>query len=115
MTTTPHTSTDLNVLWQNLADALNALVNTGQFPAFHNLNGPYNNWQHQPYVIVGSRSDAPWVVFDLATREFTVSSRERTLARQHTLEGTPDETVSREQALDGLPADWQRAARRVID
>lgn len=40
------TSTD--VLWQNLADALNALADTGYIPHFHNLYGPYNDWRHQP-------------------------------------------------------------------
>ncbi|MER6432155.1 hypothetical protein ABT272_31205 [Streptomyces sp900105245] len=62
------------MLWQNLADALNALVNAGQSPHFHNLYGTGNDWQHQPYA-TGSRTDAPWVVLDLATRRFTVSSR----------------------------------------
>jgi hypothetical protein len=114
VTTTPHTSTDINVLWQNLADALNALIDAGQVPYFHDLYGSRNDWRHQPYA-TGSYANAPWVVLDLATRKFTVSSRERTLTRQHTLEGTPDEPIGREQALDGLPADWQRAARRVID
>ncbi|MFE1785283.1 hypothetical protein ACFW9F_22600 [Streptomyces sp. NPDC059506] len=81
MTTT--TSTDAGALWQNLADALNALIAAGQFPDFHNLYGPHNHWQHQPYASTPTRADAPWVVFDLTTRQFTVSTRERTLGGEH--------------------------------
>jgi hypothetical protein len=83
VSTTPDTTpSGSDVLWQNLTDALNALVSAGQFPAFHNLYGPYNNWLHQPYVTTGAHAYAPWVVFDLTTRQFTVSSRERTLSRE---------------------------------
>lgn len=45
-TTGPTTGPD--VLWQNLADALNALIDARQFPGFHNLYGARNNWQYQP-------------------------------------------------------------------
>ncbi|MFI6278036.1 hypothetical protein [Streptomyces sp. NPDC050988] len=84
MTTAPNTTaTGTDVLWQNLTDALNALIDSGQFPAFHNLNGPYNNWQHQPYATDDAHADAPWVVFDLTARQFTVSSRERTRSGEH--------------------------------
>lgn len=77
------TSTGADPLWQNLADALNALIAAGRFPHFHNLYGPVNNWQYQPYVTADAYAHAPWVVFDLATEEFTVSSRERTLNGEH--------------------------------
>lgn len=70
-------------LWQNLADALNALVDAGLFPDFHNLKGSRNRRKHQPYVSDDARPDAPWVVFDLTARRFTVSSRERTLSGEH--------------------------------
>ncbi|MFE4304809.1 hypothetical protein ACFRR6_01835 [Streptomyces sp. NPDC056891] len=83
MTTTPRISTakgttDTDLLWQNLAAALNALIDAGQFPQFHNLYGTRNNWQHQPYASTAAHADSPWVVFDLSVRQFTVSSRERT-------------------------------------
>ncbi|MFF7115438.1 hypothetical protein ACFY91_24445 [Streptomyces albogriseolus] len=81
MTTT--TSTDAGALWQNLADALNSLITAGQFPDFHDLYGPRNHWQHQPFVCTPARADAPWVVFDLPTRQFTVSTRERTRSGEH--------------------------------
>ncbi|HLU97242.1 MAG TPA: hypothetical protein VKZ89_10415 [Thermobifida alba] len=81
--TTTGTGAGTDLLWQNLADALNALIAAGQFPDLHNLYGPLNDWQHQPYV-TAARADAPWVVFDLSTRQFTVSSRERTLSGEHT-------------------------------
>lgn len=80
--TTP-TSTDTSALWQNLADALNALIAASLFPDFHNLYGTRNDWQHQPFVSSGAHADAPWVVFDLSTRQFTVSSRERTHSGEH--------------------------------
>ncbi|MCX4826314.1 hypothetical protein OG883_45870 [Streptomyces sp. NBC_01142] len=82
MATTPST-TDTGALWQNLADALNALIDARQFPDFHDLYGARNNWQHQPIASTAARSDAPWVVFDLSTRQFTVSSRERVLNGEH--------------------------------
>ncbi|MFH0245910.1 hypothetical protein ACGRHY_26645 [Streptomyces sp. HK10] len=80
--TTP-TSTDAVALWQNLADALNALIAAGQFPDFHDLYGSRNHWQPQPYASTPVHADASWVVFDLTTRQFTVSSRERTLGGEH--------------------------------
>ncbi|MFJ3658231.1 hypothetical protein ACIPPR_33605 [Streptomyces nigra] len=80
--TTP-TSTDHGALWQNLADALNALIAASLFPDFHNLYGTRNDWRHQPYVSSAAHADAPWVVFDLPTRQFTVSSRERTHSGEH--------------------------------
>jgi hypothetical protein len=89
MATTSHTTTGTatgtgtDPMWQNLADALNALINAGQFPDFHNLYGPINDWQFQPYATADAHADAPWVVFDLADRRFTVSSRERTLSGEH--------------------------------
>lgn len=86
MTCTPNTTTGTlgtGALWQNLADALNALVDAGQFPDFHNLKGSRNNQQYQPYAADDARPDAPWVVFDLTTRRFTVSSRGRTLSGEH--------------------------------
>ncbi|WP_225636764.1 hypothetical protein [Streptomyces solaniscabiei] len=83
MTTTQNaTATGTDPLWQNLTDALNALLDAGQFPAFHNLYGPHNHWHHQPYI-TGSHAHAPWVVLDLTARRFTVSSRERTLTGDH--------------------------------
>ncbi|MGW6145352.1 hypothetical protein [Streptomyces sp. NPDC055140] len=82
MATTP-TTTDTGDLWQNLADALNALIDARQFPHFHDLYGTRNNWQPQPYASTAARTDAPWVVFDLSTRQFTVSSRERALNGEH--------------------------------
>ncbi|MEU5242201.1 hypothetical protein ACH4UR_37365 [Streptomyces lydicus] len=81
MTTT--TSTDAGALWQNLADALNSLIAAGQFPDFHDLYGSRNHWQRQPYVSTPIHADAPWVVFDLTTRKFTVSTREQTLGGEH--------------------------------
>lgn len=81
-TDSPNPGTSTNVLWQNLTNALNALIDAGQIPEFHNLHGPYNNWQYQPYA-TGARADAPWVVRDLTTRRFTVTSRERTLSGEH--------------------------------
>ncbi|MEU5196048.1 hypothetical protein AB0G86_18660 [Streptomyces scabiei] len=83
MTATPDTSADGDVLWQNLSDALNALVDAGHFPDLHNLYGPLNDRQYQPYATDDSHADAPWVVFDLATRQFTVSSRERVRNGEH--------------------------------
>ncbi|WP_309317433.1 hypothetical protein [Streptomyces salinarius] len=70
-------------LWRNLADALNALVGTGLFPAFHDLYGTVNGWRRQPYASAPARADSPWVVFDLGTREFTVSTRGRVLSGEH--------------------------------
>jgi hypothetical protein len=75
-------ATTSDALWQNLADALNALATSGQFPAFHNLYGPHNKWQHQPYA-TSSHTDAPWVVYDLTTRTYTVTTRARTLNGEH--------------------------------
>ncbi|MFE0778062.1 hypothetical protein [Streptomyces sp. NPDC058861] len=70
-------------LWQDLTDALNALIAAGQFPNFRNLYGPGNDWQHQPYASTPFHTYAPWVVFDLSTRQFTLSTRERTLGGEH--------------------------------
>jgi hypothetical protein len=81
MTTTPATTPD--TLWQDLADALNALVAAGRFPAFHNLYGTNNDWQHQPYV-TSSHANAPRVVYDLTTGSYTVTTRARTLNGEHT-------------------------------
>lgn len=81
-TTVPATA-DAGVLWQNLADALNALIDARLFPDFHDLYGSRNDWQHQPYASAAARADAPWVVFDLSTRQFIVSSRERVLNGEH--------------------------------
>ncbi|MGX1886785.1 hypothetical protein [Streptomyces sp. NPDC055287] len=83
--TTTGTGTGIGTdpLWQNLADALNALIAAGRFPDFHDLYGTRNDWQHQPYATTASHADAPWVVFDLSARQFTVSSRERTLSGEH--------------------------------
>ncbi|MFM9452483.1 hypothetical protein [Streptomyces europaeiscabiei] len=81
MATTPNPAPD--TLWQNLTDALNALVAAGRFPAFHNLYGTDNNWQHQPYV-TSSHANAPRVVYDLTTGTYTVTTRERTLNGEHT-------------------------------
>ncbi len=86
MATTPHTTTGTDSadrLWQNLADALNALINARLFPAFHDLYGGRNDWQHQPYASTAVRGDAPWAIYDLSTRQFTVSSRERALDGEH--------------------------------
>jgi hypothetical protein len=77
------TSREAGALWQNLADALNSLITAGHFPDFHDLYGPRNHWRPQPYVSTPARADAPWVVFDLTTRQFTVSTRERTLSGEH--------------------------------
>ncbi|MFE5406814.1 hypothetical protein ACFQ9Z_37095 [Streptomyces sp. NPDC056580] len=71
-----------DVLWHNLTDALNALASAGQFPHFHNLYGPRNDWQHQPYI-TSAHPYAPWVLYDLATGKFTVSDRERALSGEH--------------------------------
>ncbi|MEU6421268.1 hypothetical protein [Streptomyces spiralis] len=40
----PATTASSDVPWQNLADALNALVDAGQFPHFHDLYGARNDW-----------------------------------------------------------------------
>ncbi|MGA5202767.1 hypothetical protein [Streptomyces variegatus] len=69
-------------LWQNLADALNALGAAGQFPAFHDLYGTVNGWRRQPYAST-ARADSPWVVLDLGTRQYTVSTRGRVLSGEH--------------------------------
>ncbi|MER5889695.1 hypothetical protein ABT160_38210 [Streptomyces sp. NPDC001941] len=74
---------DPAVLWQDLADALNALITAGHTPAFHNRYGSRNHWQHQPYLSTPLHSDAPWVVFDLARRSFVVSTRADTLRGTH--------------------------------
>ncbi|WP_445280235.1 hypothetical protein [Streptomyces sp. DSM 118148] len=71
-----------DVLWQHLTDALNALASAGQFPHFHNLYGPRNDWQRQPYI-TSAHAYTPWVVYDLATRKSTVSSRERVHSAEH--------------------------------
>lgn len=76
-TTKPDTA-----LWQNLADALNALADAGLHPDFHDRYGTRNNWQHQPYAS-SSHGNSPWVVFDLRERAYTVTTRERTLAGEH--------------------------------
>lgn len=57
MTTTPRP--DAVAAWQNLADALNALIAAGHTPAFHNLNGSANDWRHQPYVSTPSAPTPP--------------------------------------------------------
>ncbi|MFJ3182338.1 hypothetical protein ACIPJN_28655 [Streptomyces sp. NPDC086796] len=77
-TTTPDTA----ALWHNLADALNALAAAGLHPDFHDRYGTSNNWQHQPYAS-GNHGNSPWVVFDLRERQYTVTTRERTLAGEH--------------------------------
>lgn len=82
-TGTGTTGSGTDPLWQNLADALNDLIAAGLFPHFHDLYGTRNDWQHQPYASTAARAHAPWVVFDLSTRQFTVSSRERTLSGEH--------------------------------
>ncbi|KNE83296.1 hypothetical protein AB0B04_19010 [Streptomyces xinghaiensis] len=82
-TTTDTTCTGTDPLWQNLADALNALIAAGLFPHFHDLYGTRNDWRPQPYASTAARADAPWVVCDLSTRRFTVSSRERALSGEH--------------------------------
>ncbi|MBL1109869.1 hypothetical protein JK361_35765 [Streptomyces sp. 5-8] len=64
---TPYPGTT-DALWQNLTDALNALVEAGQFPDFHDVYGPYNDWQHQPYASAVSHAEAPWVVSELSAR-----------------------------------------------
>lgn len=79
-TTTP--KPDTAALWHNLAGALNALAAAGLHPDFHNRYGTGNNWQHQPYAS-SNHGDSPWVVFDLREREYTVTTRERTLAGEH--------------------------------
>jgi hypothetical protein len=81
MTATSNPASD--TLWQDLADALNALVAAGRFPAFHNLYGTDNDWQHQPYV-TSSHANAPRVVYDLTTGKYTVTTRARTLSGEHT-------------------------------
>ncbi|WP_328973311.1 hypothetical protein [Streptomyces sp. NBC_00239] len=73
---------DTATLWQNLADALNALVGAELHPDFHDRYGSGNNWQHQPYAS-GNHGNSPWVVFDLRERAYTVTTRERTLAGEH--------------------------------
>ncbi|MFD8900549.1 hypothetical protein [Streptomyces ardesiacus] len=83
-TTGTGTGSGTDPLWQNLADALNALIAAGLFPHFHDLYGTRNDWQHQPYASTAAHAHAPWVVFDLSTRQFTVSSREWTLSGEHT-------------------------------
>ncbi|MFD5475483.1 hypothetical protein [Streptomyces sp. NPDC127105] len=85
MATTSHTTTGTGTdpLWQNLADALNALIAAGLFPHFHDLCDTRIDWQHQPYASTAAHAHAPWVVFDLSTRQFTVSSRERPLSGEH--------------------------------
>lgn len=85
MATTSHTTGigTGNPLWQSLADALNDLIAAGLFPDFHDLYGTRNDWQHQPYASTAAHAHAPWVVFDLSTRQFTVSSRERTHSGEH--------------------------------
>ncbi|MEU7031600.1 hypothetical protein AB0A60_33495 [Streptomyces sp. NPDC046275] len=82
-TGTSTTGSGTDPLWQDLADALNELIAAGRFPHFHDLYGTRNNWQHQPYASTAAHAHAPWVVFDLSTRQFTVSSRERTLSGEH--------------------------------
>ncbi|MFB7836179.1 hypothetical protein [Streptomyces sp. NPDC056056] len=81
-------SSSTDPLWQDLADALNALIAAGLFPRFHDLYGTCNDWQHQPYASTAAHAHAPWVVFDLSTRQFTVSSRERTHGGEHSASTT---------------------------
>ncbi|MET8608913.1 hypothetical protein ABZV92_35815 [Streptomyces rubiginosohelvolus] len=76
------TQPDTALLWQNFTDALNALVAAGLHPDFHDRYGTANNWQHQPYAH-SNHGDSPWVVFDLREREYTLTTRERTLAGEH--------------------------------
>lgn len=80
MATTPNP--DPTPLWQNLTDALNALVAAGHHPDFHNLYGSVNRWQYQPFA-TSSHADSPWVVWDMRDRQYTVTTRERTLAGEH--------------------------------
>ncbi|MEV6676256.1 hypothetical protein AB0N09_05215 [Streptomyces erythrochromogenes] len=61
---------------------------SGLTPDVHNLNGPQNNWQHQPYASTAAHADSPWVVFDLSARQFAVSSRERTHNGEHSAPST---------------------------
>ncbi|MCG7528562.1 hypothetical protein MHW47_29485 [Streptomyces sp. OfavH-34-F] len=68
-------------LWHNLADALNALA-AGLHPDFHDHYGPENNWRHQP-VVSSSHGSSQWVVLDQREGEYTVTTRERTLAGEH--------------------------------
>ncbi|MFF3959171.1 hypothetical protein ACFYY1_39155 [Streptomyces sp. NPDC001890] len=84
--TTVPSAPGTDVLWQNLADALNGLVDAGQFPHFHDLYGTRNDWQYQPYT-TASHTHAPWVVYDLPTRKFTVTTRERVHAGEHSCDG----------------------------
>ncbi|WP_217226099.1 hypothetical protein [Streptomyces anulatus] len=79
MDTSPKPEADL---WQNLTDALNALVAAGLHPDFHNHYGTRNSWQHQPFAS-SNGGNSPWVVFDLRERAYTVTTRERTLAGEH--------------------------------
>ncbi|MEU5200391.1 hypothetical protein AB0G86_41185 [Streptomyces scabiei] len=88
MATNSHTTGTSDPLWQSLADALNALIAAGLFPHFHDLYGARNDWQHQPYASTAAHAHAPWVVFDLSTRQFTVSSRERTHSGEHSASTT---------------------------
>ncbi|MFI1312517.1 hypothetical protein ACH4TS_20585 [Streptomyces albidoflavus] len=73
---------DTAALWQDLADALNALIAANLHPDFHDLYGTGNNWQHQPFAS-GNFGNSPWVVFDLRERAYTVTTRERTLTGEH--------------------------------
>ncbi|MFD7867021.1 hypothetical protein [Streptomyces sp. NPDC059783] len=82
-TGTTGTGSGTDPLWQNLADALNALITAGSFPHFHDLYGTRNDWQHQPYASTAATAHDPWVVFDLSTGQFTVSSQQRTLSGEH--------------------------------
>ncbi|MER8120696.1 hypothetical protein [Streptomyces sp. NPDC094031] len=79
-TATPKPYTE--ALWQNLARALNDLVAAGLHPSFHDRYGTENNWRRQPYAS-GNHGNSPWVVFDLRERAYTVTTRERTLAGEH--------------------------------
>lgn len=74
---------DPATLWQRLADTLNAIVAAGQFPDLHNLKGPRNGRQHQPYITDDAQSGAPWVLLDTATGRFVVTTRERALDGEH--------------------------------
>ncbi|MGW1290862.1 hypothetical protein ACWD4N_46780 [Streptomyces sp. NPDC002586] len=71
-----------DALWRNLADALNALCAAGQHPDFHDLYGARNGWRRQPFTSSTS-ANAPWVVFDLSTRQYVVTSRERTVSGEY--------------------------------
>lgn len=79
----PDPATRRTTLWRNLADVLNALRAEGLAPAFHNLSGAANRWQHQPVVTSSLHAHAPWVVLDTATDEYVLTTRERAVGGEH--------------------------------